>query len=216
MYSIGAVSRMLGISTRTLRTWEDRYGVVAPERSAGGQRLYSRLQVEHLHYVKERIDSGASPADAHRLLTEALAQDPGAVAPAPPGDGPGVLILLAERDRFAADFTRHLLTTEGYAVEVALEAEAARERAIEVRPQVAVVELLISGGEGTTLCRELKERLDVPVIAASTLDLRDETLEAGVDAFLLKPFNALQLLSTVKDLLGRSALVKRRAPAANA
>jgi hypothetical protein len=42
VYSIGALARILGIPTATLRTWEERYDVVVPERSPGGQRLYSQ------------------------------------------------------------------------------------------------------------------------------------------------------------------------------
>ncbi len=211
IYSIGGISRMLGVPTATLRTWEERYGLVVPQRSPGGHRLYSRVQVELVRFVAERVESGMSPADAHRLLEERMA----GVDEVTPADPPArdVLILVAEKDRFAADFSRHLLTTEGYGVEVVLDASAARERATESRPQVALVELLISGGEGTGLCRELKESHAIAVIAASSLDLRDEVLDAGADAFLLKPFDALELLATVKDLLGDSALVRMPARA---
>ena len=51
LYSIGAVAEMLGTSPATLRSWEERYGVVQPERTEGGRRLYSRDDVEHLRGV---------------------------------------------------------------------------------------------------------------------------------------------------------------------
>ena len=35
VYSIGAVARMLGIAVATIRNWEERYGAIVPERSAG-------------------------------------------------------------------------------------------------------------------------------------------------------------------------------------
>src|SRR5437660_425675 len=63
LYSIGAVAKMIDVPTPTLRAWEDRYGVVKPERSHGSQRLYSRRQVEHLRFIKAQIDGGASAAD---------------------------------------------------------------------------------------------------------------------------------------------------------
>src|SRR5689334_6856063 len=72
VYSIGAVARMLDIPASTLRAWEERYSIVTPVRSEGSQRLYSRKQVEHLRYLKAQIESGASAADAHRLLAEQL------------------------------------------------------------------------------------------------------------------------------------------------
>ena len=47
------------------------------------------------------------------------------------------------------------------------------------------------------------------VLAISVLQARDEALAAGADAFLQKPLDPLELVSTVKDLLGASALVAR-------
>ncbi|MGD0808553.1 MAG: MerR family transcriptional regulator [Acidimicrobiales bacterium] len=70
LYGIGAVAKMLGVAQQTLRTWEDRYGQVTPERTPGGQRLYSRDQVDQLLFVVQAIARGAQPADAHRLLAE--------------------------------------------------------------------------------------------------------------------------------------------------
>src|SRR5919198_767832 len=72
VYSIGAVARMLGVPPTTIRTWEERYGLIVPQRSSGGQRLFSRQQVEHLRFVKDRLDAGMQPADAHRLLAGML------------------------------------------------------------------------------------------------------------------------------------------------
>ena len=68
VYSIGAVSRMLGVPTSTLRGWEARYGALAPKRSSGSQRLYSQHEVDQLRFIKSRLDGGARAADAHRLL----------------------------------------------------------------------------------------------------------------------------------------------------
>ena len=55
IYSIGALARMLGISPTTLRSWEDRYGVVVPARSAASQRLYSRDQLDQLRFVSHQM-----------------------------------------------------------------------------------------------------------------------------------------------------------------
>jgi DNA-binding response OmpR family regulator len=47
------------------------------------------------------------------------------------------------------------------------------------------------------------------VLAVSVLQAGDDALVAGADAFLQKPLDPLELVSTVKDLLGTSALVAR-------
>lgn len=45
------------------------------------------------------------------------------------------------------------------------------------------------------------------VIAVSAVEARDAAIDAGADAFLLKPLEPLQLVSTVRDLLRSSALL---------
>src|SRR2546430_9729341 len=112
LYSIGAVARMLDVPTSTLRAWEERYGVVTPDRSDGSQRLYSRSQVEQLRYIKDQMDSGMSAADSHRLLAQELAAGQ---LPATPGGkeaGGKPLVLIAERDGYAARRAEELLPTQ--------------------------------------------------------------------------------------------------------
>lgn len=205
VYSIGAVVKMVGVDASTLRSWEDRYRIVVPVRSSGGQRVYSRDDVEHLRFVLHEMDQGSSPADAHRLLAEKL-QSPAPMTPAEP-ENPTMLILLAERDRYAAELAEYFLRTEGYDVCVALDPAAAEATLLARRPDLAVVELMVSGG-GLALCRRLAESSDAPVLAISALDLADEALSAGAGAFLPKPIDPLQFVSTVRDLLGESALTR--------
>lgn len=205
VYSIGAVVKMVGIDASTLRSWEDRYRVVVPVRSRGGQRLYSRDDVEHLRFVLGEMEEGSSPADAHRLLAEKL-QSPGSMTPPEP-QSPTVLILLAERDRYAAELAEYFLRTEGYEVCVAFDPPAAQKVLLERHPDLSVVELMLRGG-GLDLCRRLAQSSEAPVLALSAVDLADEALAAGAGAFLSKPIDPLQFVSAVRDLLGQSALTR--------
>jgi CheY-like chemotaxis protein len=178
---------------------------VVPDRNAGGHRLFSRAQVEQLQFVKMRMAEGMSAADAHRLLAERL--DAGRPVAAPDGQPHRLLILLAEHDPYAAEIQEYFLRTEGFEVEVALDGEAARQSFLESSPSLVVVELLISGGVGFGLCGFFKQHQHVPVVAVSVLECRDQAIEAGADAFLRKPLDPLQLVSTVRDLLGSSAFL---------
>jgi DNA-binding transcriptional MerR regulator len=202
IYSIGAVGRMLGIPPATLRAWEDRYGVVVPERSAGGQRLYTRSQVEQLTFIQGAMGSGSSAADAHRVLRERVAAGQGVVASAMTDS---VLVLLAERDPFAAELTEYLLRTEGFEVILALDAEESRRLYEDRQPAIVVLDLMISAGRGVALCQALADQ-GAHVIALSSVAQRARALDAGADVFLQKPLEALQLVSAVRDLLGTSAL----------
>ena len=212
IYSIGAVERMLGIPAATVRNWEERYKLVNPERSGGGHRLYTRAQVEQLRFVKERLDRGLQPAEAHRLLGERLELGGDFGSMDEDERAPRVLILLAERDPYAAEFAEFFLRTEGYEVVLALDADDAAGKFEQLLPQLAVIELLISGGTGAALCRRLKEAGVPSCLAISTLETRDQAFAAGADAFLQKPLDPLQFVSTVKDLLGKSAFLQGAAP----
>ena len=209
VYSIGAVERMLGIPAATVRNWEERYGLVKPERSGGGHRLYTRTQVEQLRFVKERLDGGLQPAEAHRLLGERLERGGDLHSTDEEEPAPRLLILLAERDPYAAEFAEFFLRTEGYEVVLALDADDAARKFEQRLPQLAVIELLISGGTGGELCQRLKDAGAPACLAISTLEARDQALGAGADAFLHKPLDPLQFVSTVKDLLGQSAFLQR-------
>ena len=207
LYSIGAIARMTDVPVATLRTWEDRYGLVIAARSAGGQRRYSRGQLEQLMFVAEQVRDGLSPGDAHRLLAERGAG--GVMEPADAAESIGVLILIAERDPHAASYLDYFLRTEGYRVEVVSDAAEAERRFDLLAPQLAIVELMLSGGLGGALIERLT-RSKALVVAISPLAAGDISAALGADAFLQKPVDPVVLLLTVRDLLGTSALTQAR------
>jgi DNA-binding transcriptional MerR regulator len=209
IYSISAVERMVGVPAATLRNWEERYGLIQPERSAGGHRLFTRDQVEQLRFLAAQLAQGLQPAEAHRLLGERFAHGPSEGAAAAE-KGQTLLILLAERDPYAAEFAEFFLRTEGYDVVLAFDAQEAERIQAQHSPRLAIVELLISGGAGVALCRRLKESGVTACLAISSLDAREQALEAGADAFMQKPLDPLRLVSAAKDLLGTSAFLRAR------
>jgi CheY-like chemotaxis protein len=207
VYGIGAVARMLGSTRASLRAWEERYRVVVPARSPGDQRLYSRDQVDQLRYAQNLMESGLQAAEAHRLLARRI-EDGLTLVPAPTVEVAGrVSILLAERDVYAAELVEYLLRTEGYEVVVALDGPDAVALCEQRRPDLVVVELVISGGSGLALCRTLAA-LGARIVAVSAIDLAAAAVDAGAEAFLRKPLDPLQVLSTVKDLVGTSHMAR--------
>ena len=120
-----------------------------------------------------------------------------------------ILILIAERDRFAASLEDYLLRTEGFRVEIASSADEAERKFDELEPQIVVVELLLSGGVGGRLIERLKQA-GATVIAVSPLAAREVAAEFGAAAFLQKPIDPLVFVSTVRDLLGTSAITRQR------
>ncbi len=71
-YRIGAVARLTGIETVTIRMWERRYAVVEPLRSASGNRLYSREDISRLAMIKRLVDEGNAIGTIAQLSPEQL------------------------------------------------------------------------------------------------------------------------------------------------
>ena len=71
MYTIKHAAQRVGITTATLRAWERRYGVIAPDRSESGYRLYGEHDVAVLRSMKQLVDQGwavgLAAAEAIRL-----------------------------------------------------------------------------------------------------------------------------------------------------
>src|SRR3982074_2130219 len=194
IYSIGAVARMLDIPTSTLRAWEERYSVITPVRSEGSQRLYSRAQVEQLRFIKSRLESGASAADAHRLLSQELT---GAGIPALGVEATGEakpLVLIAERDSYASGLAEYFLRTEGYQVSIASDSNQARLLFEEQSPDLVVLDVLISGGPGFRFSGELAAKGTAQILAVSAIDSAAEAMKLGAAAFMRKPLEPLALV----------------------
>jgi DNA-binding transcriptional MerR regulator len=64
---IGELSRRVGISPELLRAWETRYGLVSPERTQGGLRLYSDEDERRVREMRRQIAAGLSAAEAARV-----------------------------------------------------------------------------------------------------------------------------------------------------
>ncbi|MFL5724814.1 MAG: response regulator [Chloroflexota bacterium] len=207
VYSAAAIATMVGVPLAILVGWDEDDGFVRPSPATTGHRLYSRDDLEDLLTVKRLTTAGRS-ADAIRST---LAEERARRAARPFGSSPSghrMLVLLAERDPYAAEMAEYFLRTEGYDVEVSYSAIDAEAIAATRTPDVSVVELLLSGGAGAELCARLKARTGAVVVAISTLDFEDAALRSGADAFLRKPLDPLALVSTIRDLLGESALVR--------
>jgi MerR family transcriptional regulator, light-induced transcriptional regulator len=91
-WRIGQLSSRIGVSPELLRAWEQRYGLLRPERTAGGFRLYSSADEARVRRVLDLRETGLATAEAVRLaLAEDRATDVGAadVPERPGGAGPG-------------------------------------------------------------------------------------------------------------------------------
>src|ERR687893_2107831 len=68
LFNIAALSRRTGVAADTLRKWEQRYGVLRPERTRGGQRRYTDLDVDRVEWLLARLGEGYRIGEAAALL----------------------------------------------------------------------------------------------------------------------------------------------------
>ena len=103
-FRIGEVARLLDVPSHVLRYWETEFRAVRPSKSASGQRVYSRRDVERLQLIKRLLRDERYTIEGARRALKERGLDDDANAPA----RPEVLraALLQARDRLTA-----LLTT---------------------------------------------------------------------------------------------------------
>lgn len=106
MIRIGEAARRAGITSATLRAWERRYGVVAPERGESGYRLYSPEDQRRLSAMAALVAEGVAPAEAAARVRGQVANP--AATPAA-GEVP--------IERIREDLTRALLAFDSEAAE---------------------------------------------------------------------------------------------------
>jgi len=108
VYSIGHAAQLTGVPAATLRVWERRYGLVRPQRSEGGYRLYDEHALQVLRAMSSLVAAGWSPrtAAAHLLAGASAPDGPRAVAPAAPPAGSGPALDTTTLAQGAVDLDR--------------------------------------------------------------------------------------------------------------
>lgn len=117
-------------------------------------------------------------------------------------------ILVVENEVKLAQFIELELKYEGYQVTVANDGFGGLTSAQELNPDLAIVDSMLPGISGLELCRRLRSQGDMlPVILLTAKDEvsdRVAGLDAGADDYVVKPFNAEDLLSRVRAHLRRT------------
>ena len=119
-------------------------------------------------------------------------------------------ILIAEDDESVARFLRQCLTESGCTTEVSTDGVQALERARATLFDLILLDAMMPGMDGFTVCRTLRaEELTIPILfitAKDSLQDKIDGLDAGADDYLVKPFQVRELLARVRALLRRAKI----------
>ncbi|WP_088042265.1 response regulator transcription factor [Bacillus sp. EAC] len=121
-----------------------------------------------------------------------------------------VKVLLVDDDAHIRELISIFLSAEGYTV---IEAENGEEALILLETnniQIAVVDVMMPGIDGYEFTRELKKYFDIPVLMVTAKGESQDKLKGfdlGVDDYVVKPFDPLEIVARVKALLRRFQLL---------
>jgi two-component system, OmpR family, response regulator len=118
-----------------------------------------------------------------------------------------ILALLVEDDERLARFTAEFLQQHGVVVTLAADGERALSLARAQSFDIIVLDLLLPGRSGISVCREIRAVSGVPIlIVTARTDEHDRILglELGADDYLGKPFSARELLARIRALVRRA------------
>src|SRR3989449_9821605 len=116
-------------------------------------------------------------------------------------------VLVVDDEKHIVELARLYLTREGYEVEGVGDGAQAVARFTQVKPDLVILDIMLPGIDGLTICKEIRKLSQVPIIM---LTARDEVtdkvvgLEVGADDYLTKPFHPQELVARAKALLRRA------------
>ncbi len=138
---------------------------------------------------------------------------------APMGDMPH--LLLVDDERSIREPLAAYLTKQGFRVTQAGDAESARTRLTAYAIDLVILDIMMPGEDGLSLCRHIAATSDVPVILLTARTEETDRiigLEMGADDYVVKPFSPRELATRVKVILRRATAggARQHAPEANA
>lgn len=113
-------------------------------------------------------------------------------------------ILIIEDDRNLLNELREFLENNGYEVASVENFLKASDLALEMRPDIVILDINLPGISGFDICREIKEKSNIPVLMlTSRVGIEDEIrgLEIGADEYLAKPVDTRRLILRMEKLL---------------
>ncbi len=116
-------------------------------------------------------------------------------------------ILLVDDDVKICDLVQDFLEQHNYSVKVAHDGRQMHKALKKAAADLIILDIMMPGEDGLSLCRQLRESSSAPIIMLSALGEETDRivgLEMGADDYLPKPFSPRELLAKIRALLRRA------------
>lgn len=125
---------------------------------------------------------------------------------AEPSEG---LILIAEDEPKIAKLVAEYLEAHGFSTHIVSRGDEVQDELNRLNPNLLLLDLMLPGKDGMTICREIRGERDLPIIMLTARgDEIDRVLglELGADDYICKPFSPREVVARVKSVLRRSTV----------
>jgi DNA-binding response OmpR family regulator len=115
--------------------------------------------------------------------------------------GEATAVVYIEDDEKLARLTAKYLESHGVRVSIAADGREGLACALRERLDVILLDLMLPGVDGFEVCRQLRARLDTPILMVTARDEEADRvmgLEGGADDYIAKPFSSRELLARIR------------------
>lgn len=126
----------------------------------------------------------------------------------------GKLIYIADDEKNIRELIQHFLVKEGFETKTFETGDALLEAFREEPADMIVLDIMMPGRNGLTICHEIRETHNVPIIIVSARDSEADRIAGitlGGDDYLAKPFSPMELVARIHALFRRISLDKSTA-----
>ena len=117
-------------------------------------------------------------------------------------------VLVVDDEPSIVELIRFNLEREGFKVTAAYSGGGLLDRIRAERPDLVILDIMLPGEDGLTICREIRKESNLPIIMLTAKDSETDKvlgLELGADDYITKPFSPRELIARVRAVLRRSS-----------
>ena len=123
------------------------------------------------------------------------------------------VVLIVDDEQTIVDMLRYNLVKEGYKTLEANDGETAVAIALEQKPNLVLLDIMLPKMDGLTVCKRIRQTLNIPILMISARDEEIDKilgLELGADDYITKPFSIRELMARVKANMRKAEITAKQ------